>query len=138
MKITTAYIERTYNLGNYESLKIGFDAVLSDSDQPLQVTQDLELLANQHFENRTKPKAEAPKSPMQLANEKQAVREAAAKPSEMFKDETLKNVLADINGDMRPIHYISDSALFGRISDDLKAHGFKWVSAGKESRWTRQ
>lgn len=82
MKITNAYIERTFNLGNYESLKVGFDAVLSETDRPLDVTQDLEMLCHQHFENRNKPtppKPEPTKTPAQLANEATARREAATK-----------------------------------------------------------
>jgi ribosomal protein L40E len=52
MKITSCYVERTFNLGNYESLKVGFDAALNDADKPLEVTRDLENLAFQHFQNR--------------------------------------------------------------------------------------
>jgi hypothetical protein len=51
MKITNCYIERTYNLGNFESRKVGFEAILSDTDQPLEVTACLEMLAHQHHEN---------------------------------------------------------------------------------------
>ena len=70
MKVTVCHIERTYNLGDYNSLKIGFEANLNETDQPLQIAQDLELLINQAFENRhkTEPK-EIAKMPAQLANE---------------------------------------------------------------------
>jgi uncharacterized protein (UPF0248 family) len=52
LKITNVYVERTFNLGNYESSKIGFEAVLSESDKPLEVTADLEMLCHQHYENQ--------------------------------------------------------------------------------------
>lgn len=54
MHVVNCHVERTYNLGNYESLKVGFEAVLNEQDRPLDVSRDLELLCNQHFENRTK------------------------------------------------------------------------------------
>lgn len=57
MKITNCYVERTFNLGNYESLKIGFEAVLSESDKPLEVTADLEMLCHQHHENQIQKRA---------------------------------------------------------------------------------
>lgn len=92
MKTTKIHIERTYNLGSYESLKVGFEAELNESDKPLEVAADLEMLIHQHIENRhakantattptVKPAQPAPanKSPMQLANENQARREQAAK-----------------------------------------------------------
>ena len=94
MKIVNAYIERTYNLGNYQSLKIGFEANLSETDKPLEVTRDLEMLIHQHYENTmqkeaNKPAPETPspfkqvpvpqKSPAQLANENTTKREQAAK-----------------------------------------------------------
>jgi replication factor A1 len=53
MKVTNVYIERTFNLGNYESLKVGFEASLSETDKPLEVTAALEDLAFQHYQNRT-------------------------------------------------------------------------------------
>jgi hypothetical protein len=60
MKITSCYVERTFNLGNYESLKVGFDAALNDADKPLEVTRDLENLAFQHFQNRAGVKGVLP------------------------------------------------------------------------------
>jgi hypothetical protein len=95
MKVTQVHIERTFNLGQYESLKVGFEAELTESDKPLEVAADLEMLIHQHYENRhakanaattptpamAKPTQTTTtnKSPMQLANENQAKREQAAK-----------------------------------------------------------
>jgi hypothetical protein len=62
MKITNCHIERTYNLGNYESLKVGFEAALNETDKPLEVSADLEILCHQHFENHNKPKPQTPKT----------------------------------------------------------------------------
>jgi hypothetical protein len=67
MKITSCYVERTFNLGNYESLKVGFDAALNDADKPLEVTRDLENLAFQHFQNRGGVKGALPSSPLTQA-----------------------------------------------------------------------
>lgn len=68
---------------------------------------------------------------------KSAPVEQPPKAQGMFKEETVKYTLAQLDGSIKPIHYIADAALFGRISDDLKAHGFHWVSEGKNSRWIK-
>jgi len=89
MKITNVYVERTFNLGNYESCKIGFEANICEGDIPLEVTAELERMAFQHYENTRKPQpkpapAPAPttaKTPAAIANEKQTQREQAAKPN---------------------------------------------------------
>ena len=54
-----------------------------------------------------------------------------------FKEATIKNTLSQLDGSIKPIHYINDKELWNQINDDLVAHGFKWLSAGKESRWTK-
>lgn len=51
LKITKARVERTFNLGNYESDKIAFEAELSEGEKPLEVTADLEMLCHQHMQN---------------------------------------------------------------------------------------
>jgi hypothetical protein len=90
MKITNVYVERTFNLGNYESLKVGFEANICESDKPLEVTAELERMAFQHYENTKAKKDVAPqqkqapaptttKTPAQIANENQARREAQPK-----------------------------------------------------------
>lgn len=91
MKVTNCYIERTYNLGNYESLKIGFEAILNENDKPLEVAADLENLTFQHYQNKTvKPAVvtapvtatqTAPaQTPSEIANLKQRQRESLTCP----------------------------------------------------------
>ena len=92
MKITNVYIERTFNLGNYESLKVGLEANICEGDIPLEVTAELERMAFQHYNNSVAAKKQAvtpppspaqttAKTPAQIANENQARREQAAKPN---------------------------------------------------------
>lgn len=57
MKYTNVSVERTFNLGNYESTKVKFEVLLSDSDKPLEVTAELEMLCHQHYENQMQKKA---------------------------------------------------------------------------------
>lgn len=68
MKITNAYVERTFNLGNYESLKIGFEANICEGDVPLEVTAELERMAFQHYNNslaaKKTPTTQAPQHPL--------------------------------------------------------------------------
>ena len=54
-----------------------------------------------------------------------------------FKEATIKNTVAQLDGSIKPIHFINDKELWNQINDDLVLHGFKWVSAGKESRWQK-
>jgi hypothetical protein len=75
----------------------------------------------------------APSPQPQQHPQQQALKPATG----MFKDETVKYTLVQFDGSIKPIHYIADSALFGRINDDLKAHGYNWLKAGKESRWIK-
>lgn len=86
MKITNVYIERTFNLGNYESLKVGLEANICEGDIPLEVTAELERMVFQHYNNSVAAKKQAPapapttaKTPAQIANENQSRREAQAK-----------------------------------------------------------
>jgi len=88
VKITNAYIERTYNLGNYESLKVGFEAVLSEADKPLEVTRDLENLAHQHYEN-TKAGHKGTVAPSQTVTQTAPVT-STLKPENTVKRETAK------------------------------------------------
>jgi hypothetical protein len=69
---------------------------------------------------------------------KPAPPQSATSKSGCFKDETIKYTLAVLDGSIKPIHYINDTALFGRINDDLKNHGYTWISAGRESRWQKE
>lgn len=100
MKITNVYVERTFNLGNYESCKVGFEANVCEGDIPLEVTAELERMAFQHYENTRNrkdvvpPQKQAPaewkadkdqikqlkdttRTPAAIANENTAKREAA-------------------------------------------------------------
>lgn len=52
MKLTNASLERTYNLGNYESLRVGLEAQLSEQDNPLDVWKQLEDLAEMYLQTR--------------------------------------------------------------------------------------
>jgi hypothetical protein len=55
MKIVKVHVERTFNLGDYNSRKAGLDADLSDGEQPLEAMRELEMLLHQHNENMLKP-----------------------------------------------------------------------------------
>ena len=60
MKVTKVHVERTFNLGPYESLKVGFEADLAEDEKPLDASYELEFLTQTHFENRQKTKPQTP------------------------------------------------------------------------------
>ena len=63
---------------------------------------------------------------------------ATVKPLGRFTDETLSNVTIDLNGDIKANKFITDKEMWNRINEDLRANGYLWVSAGKDSRWSRK
>lgn len=140
-------VNRKFNLGNYETLDLAAEAELNETDNPLEVWNIIRDNIEMQFINMQKPKPKA-SEPVPLQNPFKNViasKSATLEPpnqtqsaTETFKEETIKYTLAQLNGDIKPIHYINDSELFGRISEDLKTHGYKWISAGRESRWSKQ
>ena len=55
MKVEVVKVERLYNLGDYESLRVGYEAVLTEieganSQEVLNVTANLEKLCDQYYE----------------------------------------------------------------------------------------
>jgi hypothetical protein len=72
LKIDRARITRKFNLGNYETLDVGFEASLGEKDNPLDVCRQLEDLCELYLQARTakpeakpKPEVKAPTSPPQ-------------------------------------------------------------------------
>ena len=56
MKVEVVKVERVYNLGDYESIRIGYEAVLSDVEAGddaniLNITKQLEGLADQYYQH---------------------------------------------------------------------------------------
>lgn len=132
INITKVSYTRKYNLGNYESLDLSAEAQLFDKDNLLEAWSILADNTEMWFIDYQRKKTQPPMKP-----EPQPAPEKQAKPTALFKEETIKNTLTDLNGDIKPIHYITDAALYGRINEDLKSHGYRWISAGKESRWSK-
>ena len=70
MKVEVVKLNRKYNLGNYETLDVGFEAVLTeiegaDADKVLEVARGLEKLADSYFQagrfQKEEPVEEKPK-----------------------------------------------------------------------------
>jgi hypothetical protein len=80
MNIKTVSVSRKFNLGNYESLDLYIEADLAANENPKEALAILRDNLEMTFAEmqRIKPNpTEAPKMPMQLANENQTKREAA-------------------------------------------------------------
>ena len=77
MKVEIAKIERLYNLGNYETLRVGYEAILTEieganSQEVLKATADLEKLCDQYYQMgrfqkqpEEKPKPKEPETPLE-------------------------------------------------------------------------
>ena len=132
MKINKVSVSRKFNLGNYETLDMAAEAELNEKDSPLEVWEILRDNIEMEFQSMQRKDRKAP-TPMS----DQALKQPLQTKTGLFKEATLKNTLAQLDGSMKPIHYIEDKELWNQINDDLTACGFKWLSAGKESRWTK-
>jgi len=69
VKIEGVKLNRKFNLGNYETLDVGFEAYIVETDNPLDVLKGLEDMAELYLQSRTmrtsvaeaiKPKTEPP------------------------------------------------------------------------------
>jgi len=70
VKVEIVKVERLYNLGNYETLRVGYEAVLTEleganSQEVLKATADLEKLCDQYYQagRFQKQPQEKPKEP---------------------------------------------------------------------------
>jgi hypothetical protein len=141
MRITKVSVSRKFNLGNYESCDMAAEAELNENDKPLEIWEILRDNIEMEFAamQRKDRKAPTPASDQSIIRAKPAGPEPPTpQPTELFKPATIKNVLAQLDGSMKPIHYIEDKELFAQINSDLRSHGYEWLSAGKESRWVKQ
>ena len=140
MKITKVSVNRKFNLGNYETLDLAGEAELSEKDSPLEVWEiirdniEMEFQAMQRKDRNASStlRQEVERIPSHVAPKQPEA------PTELFKPATIKNTLTQMDGSVKPIAYIEDKELFAQINADLRAHGFEWLSAGKESRWVKK
>ena len=138
MKITKIMVNRKFNLGNYESLDMAAEAEISEADNPLEILAvlrdniEMEYIAMQN--KKTQPAPSTTTSPFKRVEPKKE----EPKTKSGFKDETIKNVVIETNGDIKTIGFIHDRELWARINDDLKANGYRWISEGKNSHWQKE
>lgn len=64
MQITNVRVERIFNLGEYNSLKVGFEATLAEQDKPLEVAATLSDLAFKAFNEHMGKGSAAPSHPV--------------------------------------------------------------------------
>ena len=131
----TVKFERVYNLGDYESIRVSYEAELSelegnDKQKILEATKKLEKLADTYYQMiRFTP------------DKKPAVEKPAEQPKETPYAVTkfpghLQEHLSVKNGKVY-CEFVSREK-WGEINEAAKQLGYKWVSAGKESRWEKQ
>ena len=138
MKIEHISIERLYNLGNYESIRLGVEGTIIEGETTLDAWKQMETLCDHYFQMGRYQKDVKQTAPLKTSNP------APTPPlhrgivaAERFTDETLKNILVLPNGDIQTNHFIEDKSLWAKINRELEGKGFVWISAGRESRWSQ-
>ena len=135
MNVNLVKLNRKYNLGNYETLDVGFEAELTEqeganSQGSLDALKTLEKLADTYFEMvRFQKPAEKPKE--------------AAKP----EPPKVNPVIAEFPAELQQHLSVKDGAIYceyvsrdkwTEINNQAKELGYKWVSEGKNSRWQKK
>ena len=147
MKVEVVKLNRKYNLGNYETLDVGYEAILTElegagSEAVLKATADLEKLADNYFQMGRFQRQDQPKqSPQPKTTE--AAKPIGNPPTELLVNfpEDLRELInvSDVGSEWwitKPYdHTDKGKEDFAKISGVVRALHGKWVSAGKDSRW---
>lgn len=87
MEITSIRYGRKFNLGNFESEEIAFEAVLDDGESPLECLQEMKAAVLEAFKNKEEaPVQEAPTTTKKKATKKKASKKAAPAPEPEEED----------------------------------------------------
>ena len=136
MNVKTVKLSRKYNLGNYETIDVGYEAELTqvegdDNQKILEATKELAKLADTYYTMvRFTPDKKT-------AEEKPVAEQPKETPYAVTKfPGHLQEHLSVKNGKIY-CEFVSREK-WGEINEAAKQLGYKWVSAGKESRWEKQ
>lgn len=136
MNVKTVKLTRTYNLGDYESLKVGYEAELTqiegdDNQKILDATKELEKLCDTYY---TMVRFSADKKPEQKQEEKPKPESAV----QMNFPEDLRAMLQfEDKADYVKISLkqFLGSENFAKVSTVVRGIGGEYVSAGKGSHF---
>ena len=135
MNVKTVKLNRKYNLGNYETLDVGFEAELTeqegaDAQGSLDTLKDLEKLADTYFQmGRFQPQ------------EKEVIVKREPEPSQV------NPVIAKFPADLQQHLTVKDGEVYSEfvsrdkwmlINNAAKSLGYEYVSDGKNSRWRKK
>lgn len=130
MNVNRVKIERTFNLGNYETLRIGLEGDMKQGENPFDCLKMLEDLAENYFAVR-----------MGRTEKQQEKPQPQGKPP----TDLLINFPTEVRGllevsEMPKIWYIKPVSFLGTenfavISNAVRALGGKYVSEGKTSHF---
>ena len=133
-------VNRKFHLPDYESIDVAAEAELSETDNPLEIWSVLVDNAEMWFIDRqrknktaTPPQTENPLKTESVPITPKNQGEAA---SQSFSDTTLQNIIILPDGDIQTTQRL-DREVWVSINEELKQKGYKWVSAGKQSRWSQ-
>lgn len=140
MKITKAVFERTFNMGNYESLRVGAEAELGENDNALEVWSILRDNSEMWYIDQQRKK-QAEKGGVNSSVTQPATATAPSpQPSppilEKFTPQQ-RSLLTVKNGSIYPKEYIEDKFVWIAINVAAEAQGYKWVKAGDQSHWSK-
>lgn len=132
MRITKVNIERTFNLGNYESIRVGAEADLGDTDNPKETWSILKDNAEMWFIDQQRQK-DKPKPQEPLKEPSQPSRNIA----DAFPEDIRKKLYFKNEGsfwDIAPLEFLG-SDNFAKVSSIIRGLKGEYISAGKNSHF---
>ena len=129
MKLDRVKLNRKYNLGNYETLDVSFEAEITEQDNPLDTLKGLEDMAELYLQSRTS-RTEQPKPQPKEAEHTAAKSILNEFPAEYRQHLTVKN--GNIYSEF------VNKERWTEINQIARGIGYEYVSAGKESHWRKR
>jgi len=136
VKVEVVKVTRKYNLGNYESIDVGYEAVLSDVEAGddaniLNCTRQLEGFADQYFQHGRYSRNGTGKQVEQTI-----AKPTVASPLDEFSEDLRYHMFYDASKDWITSKLVAKE-LWIKMNDKARELGYKYVSDGKNSRWEK-
>ena len=150
MRITKVSTERLFNLGNYESIRVGAEADLSDNDNPKEVwsilvsNAEMWFIDQQRQKDKEKPAPAEPVKEQHFPNDVPNYKISPPQPTQpsrniadAFPEDIRKKLYFKNEGsfwDIAPLEFLG-SDNFAKVSSIIRGLKGEYISAGKNSHF---